>query len=276
MLAMLLKNSVSLSPYLLRYFANSAGSSSAIPTSCTLLCEGSERRNPSTCPCSSPMIATRSGACAARLPGKPTINATQRIRGSTRARIRLDWRVKQEREIRMDRSCLLVPDSTLRRKGCWRRFLVCQTMRTTKPLVPPSVLDTLEAAAVGKARCMSNCASHSSEWRAMCPIMGLVPIRPFQGPQLSYSDRDSRGEFSAQGFCSRPYRRGDTPPTGAGPTPNSGAALTWALGGGLDPPIAPLFAWRVAGNYLKAPTLSPNGVSPSTPVRFSTGLVFRF
>jgi hypothetical protein len=61
-----------------------------------------------------------------------------------------------------------------------------------------------------------------------------------------------------------------------GPTPISGAALTWALGGGLDVRIAPFFAWRVAGDYLKAPTLSPLGVSPSTPARFSAGLVFRF
>jgi hypothetical protein len=48
-----------------------------------------------------------------------------------------------------------------------------------------------------------------------------------------------------------------------GPTPISASALTWALGGGLDVPFAPFFAWRVAGDYLKAPTLSPRGVSPS-------------
>lgn len=59
----------------------------------------------------------------------------------------------------------------------------------------------------------------------------------------------------------------------SGPTPISGGALTWALGGGLDVPIAPFFAWRVAGDYLRAPTQSPAG---STPARFSTGLVFRF
>lgn len=58
-----------------------------------------------------------------------------------------------------------------------------------------------------------------------------------------------------------------------GPTPISGGAFTWALGGGLDVPFAPFFAWRVAGDYLRAPTQSPSG---STPARFSTGLVFRF
>jgi hypothetical protein len=58
-----------------------------------------------------------------------------------------------------------------------------------------------------------------------------------------------------------------------GPTPISGGALTYALGGGLDVPIAPFFAWRVAGDYLSAPTQSPAG---NTPARFSTGLVFRF
>jgi len=58
-----------------------------------------------------------------------------------------------------------------------------------------------------------------------------------------------------------------------GPTPISGGALAWALGGGLDVPIFPLFAWRVAGDYLRAPTQSPAG---DTPARFSTGLVFRF
>jgi hypothetical protein len=53
----------------------------------------------------------------------------------------------------------------------------------------------------------------------------------------------------------------------------SGGALTYALGGGLDLPIAPLFAWRVAGDYIHALGRSPAG---GTPARFSTGLVFRF
>ncbi len=58
-----------------------------------------------------------------------------------------------------------------------------------------------------------------------------------------------------------------------GPTPISGGALAYALGGGLDIPIAPLFAWRVAGDYIHAVGRSPAG---GTPARFSTGLVFRF
>lgn len=53
----------------------------------------------------------------------------------------------------------------------------------------------------------------------------------------------------------------------------SGGALAYALGGGLDVPIAPLFAWRVAGDYIHAVGRSPAG---GTPARFSTGLVFRF
>ncbi len=58
-----------------------------------------------------------------------------------------------------------------------------------------------------------------------------------------------------------------------GPTPVSEGALAYALGGGLDIPIAPLFAWRVAGDYLHAVGHAPAG---GTPARFSTGLVFRF
>jgi hypothetical protein len=53
----------------------------------------------------------------------------------------------------------------------------------------------------------------------------------------------------------------------------SGGAIAYALGGGLDVPIAPFFAWRVAGDYLHAVGHSPPG---GTPARFSTGLVFRF
>jgi hypothetical protein len=53
----------------------------------------------------------------------------------------------------------------------------------------------------------------------------------------------------------------------------SGGAFAYALGGGLDVRIAPFFAWRVAGDYLNAPTQSPATGSHS---RFSTGLVFRF
>jgi len=58
-----------------------------------------------------------------------------------------------------------------------------------------------------------------------------------------------------------------------GSTSISGGALAYALGGGLDIPIAPFFAWRVAGDYIHAVGSSPAG---GTPARFSTGLVFRF
>jgi hypothetical protein len=53
----------------------------------------------------------------------------------------------------------------------------------------------------------------------------------------------------------------------------SGNALAFALGGGVDIPIIPFFAWRVSGDYLRAPTQYPSG---GTPARFNTGLVFRF
>ncbi len=42
-----------------------------------------------------------------------------------------------------------------------------------------------------------------------------------------------------------------------GPTHISETALAYALGGGLDLPIAPLFAWRVAGDYIHAVGHSP-------------------
>ncbi|MGH9598322.1 MAG: hypothetical protein ACRD27_00545 [Terracidiphilus sp.] len=58
-----------------------------------------------------------------------------------------------------------------------------------------------------------------------------------------------------------------------GPTPISGGSLIYALGGGVDVPIAPFFAWRVAVDRISAPTLSPGD---GTPMRFGTGLVFRF
>jgi len=58
-----------------------------------------------------------------------------------------------------------------------------------------------------------------------------------------------------------------------GPTPISAGALAWALGGGLDLRIAPFFAWRVAGDYLRDSSGTPAG---GAPARFSTGLVFRF
>ena len=58
-----------------------------------------------------------------------------------------------------------------------------------------------------------------------------------------------------------------------GPTPISGGALAYALGGGLDVPLAPFFAWRIQGDRLSAPSQSPSG---GTPARFTTGIVFRF
>jgi len=53
----------------------------------------------------------------------------------------------------------------------------------------------------------------------------------------------------------------------------SGGAFTYALGGGVDFPLAPFFSWRVAADHLSAPTSSPSDGSHS---RFSTGIVFRF
>lgn len=58
-----------------------------------------------------------------------------------------------------------------------------------------------------------------------------------------------------------------------GPVAVSQGGLAYALGGGLDFPIAPFFAWRIQGDRITAPTISP---SEGTPARFSTGLVFRF
>jgi hypothetical protein len=55
--------------------------------------------------------------------------------------------------------------------------------------------------------------------------------------------------------------------------PISGNAVSYALGGGVETRILPFFAWRVAGDYLGAPTLNP---STSAHYRVSTGLVFRF
>jgi hypothetical protein len=53
----------------------------------------------------------------------------------------------------------------------------------------------------------------------------------------------------------------------------SGSTFSYALGGGLDVPLMPFFAWRVTGDYLSAPTLSPGS---GTHARFGTGIVFRF
>ncbi len=56
-------------------------------------------------------------------------------------------------------------------------------------------------------------------------------------------------------------------------TPISGGALAYDLGGGVDLPIAPFFAWRFSADRLSAPTQSPSG---GDQARFNTGLVFRF
>lgn len=53
----------------------------------------------------------------------------------------------------------------------------------------------------------------------------------------------------------------------------SGGAFAYALGGGVDFPLAPFFAWRIQGDRISAPSIAPPG---GTEARFSTGLVFRF
>jgi hypothetical protein len=55
-------------------------------------------------------------------------------------------------------------------------------------------------------------------------------------------------------------------------TPTSGGALAIDFGGGVDVRIAPFFAWRVAEDFVDAPTQSGSG----SHSRFGTGLVFRF
>ena len=66
---------------------------------------------------------------------------------------------------------------------------------------------------------------------------------------------------------------GEHSANGGGPTPISGNAFTYALGAGLDVPIAPLFGWRFLVDRIDAPSVSPSG---NTDIRFSTGLVFHF
>lgn len=60
---------------------------------------------------------------------------------------------------------------------------------------------------------------------------------------------------------------------GTQPTPISGTAVAWALGGGVDFRLAPFFAWRVNGDYIAAPNQAGQNANH---VRFGTGLVFRF
>jgi hypothetical protein len=56
-------------------------------------------------------------------------------------------------------------------------------------------------------------------------------------------------------------------------TPISGGAFAYDLGGGVDLPIFPFFAWRFSADHINAPSQSP---SDGTKARFNTGLVFRF
>ena len=56
-------------------------------------------------------------------------------------------------------------------------------------------------------------------------------------------------------------------------TPISGGAFAYDLGGGVDLPIFPFFAWRFSADHINAPSQSPGG---GTKARFNTGLVFRF
>jgi len=53
----------------------------------------------------------------------------------------------------------------------------------------------------------------------------------------------------------------------------SEGAFAYDLGGGLDLPILPFFAWRFSLDRISAPSVSP---SDGTQARFNTGLVFRF
>ena len=53
----------------------------------------------------------------------------------------------------------------------------------------------------------------------------------------------------------------------------SQGAFAYDLGGGLDLPILPFFAWRFSLDRISAPSVSPSG---GTQARFNTGLVFRF
>ncbi len=66
---------------------------------------------------------------------------------------------------------------------------------------------------------------------------------------------------------------GEHSSNGNSSTPVSGGAFAYDLGGGVDFPIAPFFAWRFSADRLSAPTQSPDG---GNQARFNTGLVFRF
>ena len=53
----------------------------------------------------------------------------------------------------------------------------------------------------------------------------------------------------------------------------SGGAFVYDLGGGVDLPFFPFFAWRFSADHINAPSQSP---SNGTKARYNTGLVFRF
>jgi len=53
----------------------------------------------------------------------------------------------------------------------------------------------------------------------------------------------------------------------------SQGAFAYDLGGGVDLPLLPFFAWRFSADHISAPSISPSG---GTKARFNTGLVFRF
>jgi hypothetical protein len=53
----------------------------------------------------------------------------------------------------------------------------------------------------------------------------------------------------------------------------SGGSFAYDVGGGIDLPILPFFAWRFSADRIDAPSQSP---SEGTHARYNTGLVFRF
>jgi hypothetical protein len=53
----------------------------------------------------------------------------------------------------------------------------------------------------------------------------------------------------------------------------SGGGFAYDLGGGVDLPLLPFFAWRFSADRIDAPSQSPSG---GDHARFNTGLVFRF
>ena len=51
------------------------------------------------------------------------------------------------------------------------------------------------------------------------------------------------------------------------------SSFAYALGGGVDLPLLPFFAWRVGADRMTAPSLSPG---EGQKYRFNTGVVLRF